>query len=253
MPDDPLRAAAHARFSPWSGVWERTLRRTPEFVATALELERTVERGEHLDPKTRAFVQVTLNAALTHRDAAGLRRAITAALDAGATEEELVEVLFVTVTLAVHGMNIDVLTEVLEEEGGRAGPVEWTPRQVAIREEYTTARGYWATFLDPTLELTPDFLEAYLAFSAAPARVGVLDAKTRELIYLAFDTSPTHLHHAGMRVHIRNALRLGATPAELAEVMALSVGLGLGTLEFAMPILDDEIGRRGETGAEPGS
>jgi len=26
--------------------------------------------------------------------------------------------------------------------------------------------------------------------------------------------------------------------------MALSVGLGLGTLEFAMPILDDEVGRR---------
>ena len=62
-------------------------------------------------------------------------------------------------------------------------------------------------------------------------------------VYLAFDASPTHLHHAGMRVHIRNALRLGATPAD-AEVMALSVGLGLGTLEFAMPILDDEVGRR---------
>jgi alkylhydroperoxidase/carboxymuconolactone decarboxylase family protein YurZ len=249
MPDDPRTddgacAEARARFSPWNGVWERTLRRTPAYVATALDLERTAESGEHLDPKTRAFVQVTLNAALTHRDAVGLRRAINAALDAGATEEELVEVLFVTVTLAVHGMNIDVLTEVLDEEGLRAQPVQWTPRQVAIREEYTTARGYWATFLDPTLELAPDFLEAYLAFSAAPARFGVLDAKTREFIYLAFDTSPTHLHRAGMRVHIRNALRLGATPAELAEVMALSVGLGLGTLEFAMPILDDEVGRR---------
>jgi alkylhydroperoxidase/carboxymuconolactone decarboxylase family protein YurZ len=126
----------------------------------------------------------------------------------------------------------------------RAGPVQWSARQVAIREEYTAARGYWATFLDPTLELAPDFLEAYLAFSAAPARVGVLDARTRELIYLAFDTSPTHLHQAGMRVHIRNALRLGVTPGELAEVMALSVGLGLGTLEFAMPILDEEVGRR---------
>jgi alkylhydroperoxidase/carboxymuconolactone decarboxylase family protein YurZ len=243
--DDGLREEAQRRFAPWNGVWERTVGRTPELVATALELERTVERTDALDAKTRAFVQVTLNAALTHRDAPGLRRALAAALDAGATEQELVEVLFVTVTLAVHGMNIDVLAEVLDEEGLRDGPVQWSERQVAIREEYTAARGYWADFLDPTLELAPDFLASYLAFSAAPARVGVLDAKTREFIYLAFDTSPTHLHHAGMRVHIRNALRLGATPAEIAEVMALSVGLGLGTLEFAMPILDEELGRRG--------
>ena len=190
-------------------------------------------------------MQVTLDAALTHRDAVGLRRAINAALDAGATEEELVEVLFVTVTLAVHGMNID-----RAGRGARRGGAAHAARcsgphgRSRSARSTPTARGYWATFLDPTLELAPDFLEAYLAFSAAPARFGVLDAKTREFIYLAFDTSPTHLHHAGMRVHIRNALRLGATPAELAEVMALSVGLGPGTLEFAMPILDDEIGRR---------
>jgi alkylhydroperoxidase/carboxymuconolactone decarboxylase family protein YurZ len=242
--DDGLRDEAQRRFAPWNGVWERTVQRAPELVATALGLERTVERTERLDAKTRAFVQVALNAALTHRDPPGLRRALTAALDAGATEEELVEVLFVTVTLAVHGMNIDVLAEVLDEEGLRDRPVEWTARQVAIREEYTTSRGYWADFLDPTLELAPDFLESYLAFSAAPARFGVLDARTRELLYLAFDTSPTHLHHAGMRVHIRNALRLGVTPAEIAEVMALSVGLGLQTLEFAMPILDEELEAR---------
>lgn len=129
----------------------------------------------------------------------------------------------------------------LAERGERDGAAELSPRQLGIRDEYRRTRGYWRDFLDPTLELAPDFLEAYLDFSGAPWREGVLEPKVREFVYLAFDTSPTHLHMAGLRVHIDNALDHGASVAEIVAVMSMAAGMGLQTLQVAVPLLHEQL------------
>lgn len=213
-------------------VWDALRDVRPDYARVAEEFAR-VTRGEVLDARTRAFVRMALNGAVTHLREDHLREAMNDARDAGASAEEILEVLMVTCTIGVHGMNADVLAQVLAERGEPVDTVALSPAQERIREDYRRTRGYWRDFLDPTLALSPHFLEAYLGFSGAPWREGVLDPKVRELLYLAFDTSPTHLHMAGLRVHIHNALNQGASVDEIVAVMEMSAGLGLQTLRAA--------------------
>lgn len=234
--DEEIGRALAAALGTPGGVWAEALDSHPEYLRAALSLARVPERGGHLSPKVRGFVRLALQAAVTHLRASGIRAAIGECLAAGATREEVFEVLVVASTLGVHGMNAEVLSEVLAERGTPVDP-QLDPRQEAIRAEYTAVRGYWRDFLNPTLQLAPDFLEAYLEFSGAPWRFGVLEPKVREFVYLAFDTSPTHLHLAGLRVHIHNALDHGASADEIVEVMALAAAMGLQSLALGTEIL----------------
>ena len=240
--DEALRTRVEQRFGAWNCVWEQTLKQHPAYLRSAADFADATS-GAALDPRTRAFVRLALNANATHLHADALTSAIGAARAAGASVEEIFEVLLVSCTIGVHGMNADILAEVLTERGDRDGTPELSAPQHAIREEYKRTRGYWRDFLDPTLELAPEFLAAYLEFSGAPWREGVLPPKVREFIYLAFDTSPTHMHMAGLRVHINNALNHGATVDEIVAVMGMSAGLGMQTLELAVPLLADQAAR----------
>ncbi len=235
---DDLRSSVAAALGTAEEVWSEAVRTRPEYVAAARDLALVPERSGHLTPRVRAFVRLALAAAVTHLSPARMRAAIDEALGAGATRDEVLEVLVVASTLGVHGMNAETLAEVLAERG-IPRPAELTPRQAGIRAEYTAVRGYWRDFLDPTLELAPDFLEAYLEFSGAPWRHGLLEPRVREFIYLAFDTSPTHLHMAGLRVHMHNALDHGATPEEIVEVMAIAAAMGLESLALGVELLAD--------------
>lgn len=236
-----MSAPGSGRFA-GNEVWEHVAATRPSYVRAAERLDEVAGSGP-LDPKTRAFVRLALNAAVTHLNARGIAAAIDEALAAGATRDELFEVLMVACTLGVHGMNAEVLAEVLDARGER-GETRFDDEQERIREEYRRTRGYWRDFLDPTLEYAPRFLEAYLDFSGAPWREGVLEPKVREFIYLAFDTSPTHLHLVGLRVHIDNALEHGASVGEIVEVMSLAAAMGLQTLDVAVPLLDEALGRK---------
>ncbi len=68
----------------------------------------------------------------------------------------------------------------------------------------------------------------------------------RELIYIAIDSATTHLYEPGLRVHIQNALKYGATVHEIMEVYQLTSVLGIHTVTFGMPHLIDELKRAEE-------
>lgn len=111
----------------------------------------------------------------------------------------------------------------------------------ALKEKFIAERGYWAEVWDSVLEMDERFFEAYLNFSAVPWRNGVLEPKIKELIYIAIDASTTHLYEPGIRVHIKNALKYGATKEEIMEVFALTSVLGVHTYTVGVPILVDEL------------
>ncbi|WP_149538259.1 carboxymuconolactone decarboxylase family protein [Siccirubricoccus phaeus] len=131
---------------------------------------------------------------------------------------------------------------------------ELSPRQRALKEEFTRARGYWSPTWDQVLALDPEFFEAYMNFSSVPWRHGVLEPKVREFIYVAIDASTTHLHASGTRVHMRNALRYGATRQEIMEVLQLISVLGIHSVTHGVPILVEELTEagRGEELPKPG-
>jgi alkylhydroperoxidase/carboxymuconolactone decarboxylase family protein YurZ len=85
------------------------------------------------------------------------------------------------------------------------------------------------------LELDPDVFEAYTQFSAVPfrhlgsegegedpagraSRTGTgLSPKVKEFVYIAIDCATTYLYVSGLKLHIRNAVRMGATLEEVTE------------------------------------
>nr|WP_241731729.1 carboxymuconolactone decarboxylase family protein [Microbacterium ginsengiterrae] len=89
------------------------------------------------------------------------------------------------------------------------------------------------------LRADPDWFSAYTDYSSHPWVRGVLSPKVRELIYIAIDLSCTHLFDVGVRPHIENAIRYGATIEELVEVLAVIAPLGFASVRAAAPIIKD--------------
>jgi alkylhydroperoxidase/carboxymuconolactone decarboxylase family protein YurZ len=229
----------------WGSAWERIVELDAEFVAAYLEWAAVPVRKRHLEPKVREFMFIAADAATTHLYAPGIRQHVRAALDYGASAAEVMEVLELTSTLGIHACNIGIplLIEVLTEEGKRAGPAPLSAQQEKLKAEFTASRGYWHEFWDGLLELDPELFAAYLNFSALPWRSGVLAPKVKELVYIAFDGAATHLYAPGLKLHMRNAVRLGATAEEITEVLEIVSVIGIHTATVSVPILAEELAR----------
>jgi len=118
-------------------------------------------------------------------------------------------------------------------------------RQQAIKDTFIGNRGYWSEIWDQVLHLSPDYFEAYTELSSVPWTHGVLEPKVKEFMYIAADASTTHLYNAGTRIHIQNALRLGATVDEVFEVLQLTSVLGIHSCIVGVPILLEELAAAG--------
>lgn len=120
-----------------------------------------------------------------------------------------------------------------------------TDEQQRIKDEFIRARGPWADHWEATLRLDPEFMRSYLDLSTVPWKKNHLDAKTKTLVYLAVDAAATHLYVPGVREHVRAALALGATQAELMEVLELAATLGIHAMNIGVPILVEVLEERG--------
>jgi alkylhydroperoxidase/carboxymuconolactone decarboxylase family protein YurZ len=121
----------------------------------------------------------------------------------------------------------------------------FTSRQQQIKDEFIKASGSWGDVWEAALRLDPEFVAAYLKFSAVPWRKNHLDDKVKELISIAVDANATHMYLPGVRQHIQAALRLGATTAEIMEVLELSATLGIHTMHTAVPVLVEVLQEKG--------
>jgi hypothetical protein len=74
-------------------------------------------------------------------------------------------------------------------------------------------------FLAGLLEVSPDGFDAFFRSCAVPWRSGQLPALAKELVALAVDATPTHRYLPGLRLHLRNALRLGGGSAMVRAVL----------------------------------
>lgn len=224
----------------WGDAWESILRLDPEFLDRYTDFSAVPWiDGGHLEPKVKEFIYIAADASATHMYAPGVRSHIQKAIEFGATAEEIMEVLELTSTLGIHAANIGVplLLEVLEEDGLRSGPVPLGASRQALKAEFEEKRGYWHPFWDGLLELSPELFEAYLRFSSHPWEHGPLAPKVKELVYCAFDAAATHLYVPGLKLHMHNALRHGATVAEIMEVLSIVSVIGIHAALEAAPVL----------------
>lgn len=238
----------------WNAAWDSMLRLDAGFVDAYVQFSGVPQRRRHLDDKVRAFIALAADACATQLYAPGVAHHLDEALSFGATREELMEVLELVSTIGIHTSNVGVpvLLEVLEEEGLRKGPATLDARQLALKAAFEKNRGYWHPTWEGLLELDPDLFEAYVAFSSVPWRTGVLSPKVKEFIYCAFDASSTHLYVPGLKLHMRNALRYGASAEELMELLEIVSTTGIHGAELGAPLLEAALARERDAQESPG-
>jgi alkylhydroperoxidase/carboxymuconolactone decarboxylase family protein YurZ len=120
-------------------------------------------------------------------------------------------------------------------------------RKERLKDAFRASRGYFDEVWDEIIGLDLDFFEEYERFSSVPWHHGALDAKTKELIAIGLNASVTHMYMPGVRAHIRQALKFGATKDEIMEVFQLVAVLGVHSLTVGLPIFVEELKRADET------
>ena len=80
----------------------------PAFLAAYRKLEDAPKKTGALDAKTQSFIRLAVDANATHLYVPAIRQDIAACFDAGASVEEIMEVLECAATLGIHALNIGV-------------------------------------------------------------------------------------------------------------------------------------------------
>ncbi|HEY0287452.1 MAG TPA: carboxymuconolactone decarboxylase family protein [Pseudomonas sp.] len=228
----------------WNAAWDSILRLDPGFLQAYAGFAAVPWQNNHLENKVKAFIGIAASAAATHLFRPGIQEHLRVAITHGATREELMEVLELISTVGIHASNVGVpvLLEVLEEEGMRDGPEPLDARREALKASFIDNRGYWHSSWEGLLELDPELFDAYVEFSSVPWRTGVLPPMVKELMYCAFDAAATHLYVPGLKLHMRNALRYGASKEQIMEMLEIVSVIGIHGALVAAPMLEHALG-----------
>jgi len=228
----------------WSPALERLRALDPKWADAVERMSTNPWRSGVLSRKFVELVGVGLNAACTNLQAEAARRHIRAALDAGATGDEILFVIKCATVLAIHSCSLGapILLEEAKEAGVQAAARKHRPPTPACDAMRTL--GQWNTAWDPFLELDPGWTDEFMATGAGIYGRPALSPKELELLSIALDASFTHMYAPGVRRHIKGALKAGATLEEVMEVLKLCVGQGAQACNLALPILGEELAAR---------
>lgn len=241
---DQIEREFKAAVGTWLDGYDDWLSRDPQSFALFAAFATHVHQRGALNARERALIQVALAATATHLYRHGLESAIDSAFDAGATVDEIQEVLELTCGVGMHTM-IEGLPPFVNELGTPEDDASIREARERVRADFEARRGYWSDFWETVLEMDHEYLARYTDLSANPWERGSLDPKFREFVYIAIDASTTHLYTPGLSAHLENAIEYGATRDELLEVLELTSLQGYDTMSVGMPILLERARERG--------
>jgi alkylhydroperoxidase/carboxymuconolactone decarboxylase family protein YurZ len=236
-------AGDRREMGPWDAALDQLREWEPKWAETCVQMTLNPWTSGVLSRKLVELIGVALNAACTNLNPDGTRRHIRAALQAGATREEILLVLKCASVMSIHSCSLGA--PILLEEAKAAGKQpSLKPAAATPACDQMKSIGQWNTAWDPFYELDPIWTDEFMATGAGIYGSGVLPAKEVELLSIAFDASYTHMYAPGTRRHIRNALNAGATMEEIMEVLKLCVAQGVQACNLGVPILAEELERR---------
>ena len=186
------------------------------------------------------LISLAINAAITNLTRSGTSRHIRAALEAGATREEIMMTIKIASLLSIHSASLGA--PILLEEAKAAG-VKLAPKKPSATPvcDKMKAAGQWNDGWDAFFDFDPEWTEAIIAASLPVYTSGILTPKLAEFLSIAVDASITHMYAPGTRRHIQSALKLGATMEEIMEVLKICVSQGMQASNLGFPILAEEI------------
>jgi len=225
---------------PWDAALDQLRAWDPGWAGACAKMSTNPWTSGVLPRKFVELVGVGLNAACTNLNPDGTRRHIRAALEAGATREEILFVLKCASVMSIHSCSLGA--PILLEEAKAAGK-QPAPKAAAATPacDKMKAIGQWNAAWDPFYQLDPTWTDEFMATGAGIYGSGVMPAKETELLSIAFDASFTHMYAPGTRRHIHNALQTGASMEEIMEVLKLCVAQGVQACNLGVPILAEEL------------
>jgi alkylhydroperoxidase/carboxymuconolactone decarboxylase family protein YurZ len=229
---------------PWDAALEQLREWDPVWAESCLRMTTDPWRRGILPRKLVELIGVMLNAQCTSLNPEGTRRHIRAALDAGASREEILFVLKCATLGAIHSCSLGA-PMLLEEAqaSGAALPVNQHAEATPFCDRMK-AIGQWNAAWDPFYALDPVWTDQFFATGVPVYASGVMSAREVELLSVAFDASYTHLYAPGTRRHIKGALEAGASVEEVMEVLKLCVVQGVQSCNMGVPILAEELARQ---------
>ena len=203
---------------------------SPTSYAVAAEFWRVPFAGKHLTPRMKELIFFAMHASASALNADAIGRQVKRVLAAGGTREDIVDVLVSIVALANHALYASV--PVLEEEWAAAGnknspAPEAGPALEAAKQRFIAVRGFWNSDRDSVAWQMPEYFTALTDMSTESWHRGTLTRKEREFVCIGIDCTVTHSYPPGLRLHIKNAIREGATRGEILEIFQLAALMGL--------------------------
>jgi alkylhydroperoxidase/carboxymuconolactone decarboxylase family protein YurZ len=205
-----------------------------EAFATLVEAAN-VAQGDALGPIDRALIRLGLACALPSLNKEASRLAIADALSMGATAQQIQEVVSLMAGLGVHSLMLTaamIVDEAILKDAPSADV--FTPEEQKLWDERIGTDPFWGrmdeelpAFLRSMLKLSPVQFEAFFDFCAVPWKTRTVSARTKELLAMASDAMPSHRFMPGFRLHLANAIKLGAGRSALEECLALAKGAPL--------------------------
>jgi alkylhydroperoxidase/carboxymuconolactone decarboxylase family protein YurZ len=238
-----------ANSAPGTGPWDSSLDQLrewdPRWADASLKMTMNPETKGVLPEKTVALIGVALNAACTSLNPEGTRRHVRAALNAGASREEILMVLKMASLLAIHSCSLaaPILLEEATAAGVQVGKRSKNPEPTPAVDK-VRAIGQWNQAWDPFYDLDPVWTDQFMTTGIGIYAGGPMPPKLVEFLSIAFDASYTHMYAPGTRRHIKAALALGATVEEVMEVLKLCVAQGVQACNLGVPILAEELATR---------
>jgi alkylhydroperoxidase/carboxymuconolactone decarboxylase family protein YurZ len=233
-----------AETGPWDAALEQLRAWDPAWADACVKMTTDPWRRGILPRKLVELIGVMLNAQCTSLNPEGTRRHIRAALDAGASRQEILFVLKCATLGAIHSCSLGAPMLLEEAKAAGAALPARTDAEPTPFCDGMKAIGQWNAAWDPLYELDPAWTDQFFATGVPVYASGVMSAKDVELLSVAFDASYTHLYAPGTRRHIKGALAAGASVEEVMEVLKLCVVQGVQSCNMGVPILTEELARQ---------
>lgn len=204
-----------------------------DYVALARAVKEAAWANPALSERQKHLILLSEAAALASRDPVAVAAHVAEARRLGCSDSEILEVAELASVLPIHACT-EGMPALAHVTGHDAAALEagFDTEQVEERARFERARGYWSDFWTVLLSYDRRFFAAYTTLSSRAWDDGVLESYLKELIYLAFDASPRHLYRPGIEIHARNALALGATEQQVANVFTLLGCVDTGAFEL---------------------
>lgn len=196
----------------------------------AAQFWRVPFASKHLTPRQKELIYFAMHASASALNVDAMRRHVKRILAVGGTHEDIVDVLISIVALANHSVYASV--PVLEEEWAAAGKKDDPlpdndPRLEAAKKRFIEIRGFWNPDRESVARQMPEYYAALTDMGTESWHRGTLTRKEREFICIGIDCTVTHTYPPGLRLHIKNAIREGATKGEILEIFQLAALMGL--------------------------